>query len=662
MPWSVIIIIFWMLAWWWYYDIWDVIFFSTLWNALWGLFSFYIWKKIWKKVLKEWFYFIKAKHFLKADYFFIKHWWKSILFWKIIPWIKENISFISWVLKVWIFKFIIYNTLGWLLWSLIFVWIWYVFSSSLSLAEMWGTRFWYIILITLLLFSLIYFTKYFFIRYWKEVLNLWKDLLFFLLKRFLSNKKIKNLIENNPKKIIFLKNRFNKNIFFWLPFTILFLLIIYVLTEYIWFTDAILDKELITQIDIRLSNFFYYFKDDKLISFFLFISYFWSVSVVFLITLITNLILFLKQKKNEIIWIISSVVISSIISTLSKIIIHRNRPELAIYNESSYSFPSFHATMSIALYWFIVRLLIRNIKKWKTRINYIFIWIFIAFSIWFSRLYLNVHYLSDVIAGWLLWFLWILFGITITWYLNNKYNKKTTYFSKNIINISIVFLTILWIWLLTFNYKNYYKNINFTENKNSNFIEINSVNSIFENNTNLKYTETITWRKTEPINFIFITKNKNDLIELFKNNWWKMADNIWTTSIKNIWKALLQIKDYKTAPVTPLYWNKEIQNYSFQKQNNENTIKKRHHIRIWKTNYKISNNYIFVWCWIYDDWIKWWITHKISPNIDKEREFILNSLKINNSKIIQLEKWFIWTNFSWDNFFTDWKAYLINIK
>ena len=157
MPWSVIIIIFWMLAWWWYYDIWDVIFFSTLWNALWGLFSFYIWKKIWKKVLKEWFYFIKAKHFLKADYFFIKHWWKSILFWKIIPWIKENISFISWVLKVWIFKFIIYNTLGWLLWSLIFVWIWYVFSSSLSLAEMWGTRFWYIILITLLLFSLIWY-------------------------------------------------------------------------------------------------------------------------------------------------------------------------------------------------------------------------------------------------------------------------------------------------------------------------------------------------------------------------------------------------------------------------------------------------------------------------------------------------------------------------
>jgi undecaprenyl-diphosphatase len=52
-------------------------------------------------------------------------------------------------------------------------------------------------------------------------------------------------------------------------------------------------------------------------------------------------------------------------------------------------------------------------------------------------------------------------------------------------------------------------------------------------------------------------------------------------------KALFDDKKYNTAPITPLYWNKQIQNYAFQKLTKQDTIKLRHHIRIWKTKYKI---------------------------------------------------------------------------
>lgn len=133
-----------------------------------------------------------------------------------------------------------------------------------------------------------------------------------------------------------------------------------------------------------------------------------------------------------------------------------------------------------------------------------------------------------------------------------------------------------------------------------------------------------------------------------------------------MWKALLIKKIYETAPITPLYWDKKIQKYWFQKLTDENNLKYRHHIRIWKTKYKFWEYFIFVWCWVYDDWIKWWITHRIDPNIDKEREYIYESLKdnklIENVKKISLEEPFEWKNFSWDKFYTDWKAYILKLK
>ncbi len=518
----------------------------------------------------------------------------------------------------------------------------------------------------ILFITILFFLFYIFLKYNKKSIEIIESIFSLFIKKFKKNKKILKILKNHPKKILFIIKRFKNDNFFQLPFTILFLIIIYILSEYIWITDDILNQDIITQIDIRLSDFFYYFKDSRLINLFLAVSYFWNFIIVLLISIITSLIFYIQKKKIILIWFISSISISSLIVWLSKIIIERPRPELAIYKENSFSFPSFHATISISLYWFIFYLLYLNSKTKFQKKLIIFLAIIFAFLLWFSRLYLNVHYLSDVIAWWYLWALGLFLWITIIWALNHFLWKKIN-FKKDKQNKKIyIFSSILILIFFILYYPIYYKNIQFEHPKKINYIEIKNVLNYFNKHPNLKYTETITWRKTEAINFIFITNNPIKIKRLFQNIWWKNADKLWRSSIKNMTKALLENKKYQTAPITPLYYNKKIQYYSFQKLTNKENIKFRHHIRIWKTNLKINNKFIFVGCWIYDDWLKWWITHKIDANIDKEREFIFwnldNSPFIKNYKLIKLESSFSWTNFSWDTFFTNWEAYIINLK
>lgn len=664
-PGATIILIFWMLAWRGYYHLWDVIFFAAIGNVFWNIFSYYLWKKVWVKVFEKWFLFIKPSYFIKAELFFEKHWGKSILFWRTIPWLKENIPFISWVLKINIVKFILYNIIWASIWSVILVWIGYFFSSSLSIAEMWISRFWFILLVILLILLSIFFIKFIFTKYWNTFLNLFFDLLLYLKQKILSKTVVKNFILTNPWIVKFLNNRLSKNIFIWLPLTILTLLFFYILIEYILFTDAVLDWEMITQIDIRLSDFFYYFKDNRLINLFLLISYLWNYIIVFLITIIFSILLYIKWKNYEIMWLLVSIFSSTFIVVISKILIERNRPELAVYIENNYSFPSFHATISISLYWFIIFILAKKYKKFKTKINIYFSWIFIAFFIGFSRLYLNVHYLSDAISWWTLWTLWLIFWITIVWYLKHKFVAKEQVMPIRKPKIFSYIIVIFWIFFSIFYYKYYYQNIIFSDFKDEKYKIVKDINEIFNNN-HLKFTETITWRETETINFIFLSKNDNDLLRLFSDSDWQEADKIGRYSLKNIWKALLNNELYNNAPITPLYWNKEIQNFWFEKFTDKNTIKIRHHIRVWKTKYKIWEYYVFVWCWVYDDWLKWWITHKIDPDIDKEREYIFstftNNYDIKSYNLIELEKAFEWKNFSGDKFFTDWKAYFIEVQ
>ena len=102
----------------------------------------------------------------------------------------------------------------------------------------------------------------------------------------------------------------------------------------------------------------------------------------------------------------------------------RQRPDVPlIFRAEGLSFPSGHALFSITFYGLFIYIIYKSaMRKWMKWTLIILLSVLI-FIIGFSRVYLRVHYATDVIAGFCVGFLWLVFAI---WMLNRmeKYSRR----------------------------------------------------------------------------------------------------------------------------------------------------------------------------------------------------------------------------------------------
>ena len=122
---------------------------------------------------------------------------------------------------------------------------------------------------------------------------------------------------------------------------------------------------------------------------------------IFLSIATIALLLLIKNKKIGL--SIFSIVIITILNQLLKRILRRPRPtEFRIVEETGYSFPSGHSMVSMAFYGYLIYLIYRYIKNKYIKWSLIVLLSILICLIGISRIYLGVHYTSDVLGGFLL--------------------------------------------------------------------------------------------------------------------------------------------------------------------------------------------------------------------------------------------------------------------
>lgn len=138
-------------------------------------------------------------------------------------------------------------------------------------------------------------------------------------------------------------------------------------------------------------------------SFFIFLGEYSKIIIVGIAIAFIIFLYFQKRKRQSLIFAFT-LIIGYLLKNLIKLIVQRERPLFQLFQETGYGFPSGHAIFSVILFSMIIYFYKDEIKNNAKKIIFISAGIFIIFLIGFSRIYLNVHWLSDVIGGYALGF------------------------------------------------------------------------------------------------------------------------------------------------------------------------------------------------------------------------------------------------------------------
>lgn len=136
------------------------------------------------------------------------------------------------------------------------------------------------------------------------------------------------------------------------------------------------------------------------------------------------LIAFFIYRKER--WFATRIAVLSLSSLLLMFILkfyfQRERPLLPVIGEAKgFSFPSGHALISVVFYGLFIHMIWHEVKiKWL-RILLVIILAFLIILIAFSRIYLRVHYASDVIAGLAVGFIWLVLSLNFVQRIEKKY-------------------------------------------------------------------------------------------------------------------------------------------------------------------------------------------------------------------------------------------------
>jgi len=164
-----------------------------------------------------------------------------------------------------------------------------------------------------------------------------------------------------------------------------------------------------THLDTRFAEWLHDRATPAWTSFFEKVTWFGNVPVLAAVTVGAGILLAGKGRRAELELLLLAVIGTQILTLGLKQGFERERPFFPdpLATESSYSFPSGHSSLSLAVYGTLGYIAARHASTRRRQIGILAGAAGLVLLIGFSRLYLGVHYLSDVIAGFSLAIAWV---------------------------------------------------------------------------------------------------------------------------------------------------------------------------------------------------------------------------------------------------------------
>jgi membrane-associated phospholipid phosphatase len=182
----------------------------------------------------------------------------------------------------------------------------------------------------------------------------------------------------------------------------------------LWAFGAIVDEQILegeTRTDERLAVWLHGRATEPLTDVFRAITRLGNFITLFAVTLVAVVIFWRRRERIDATFVALAALGAQVLSTGMKLGFRRDRPFFPdpLATESTFSFPSGHALVSLAVYGSIALVLARRLSSHIERALLLGATALLVIAIGFSRLYLGVHFLSDVLAGYAAGAAWLAF-------------------------------------------------------------------------------------------------------------------------------------------------------------------------------------------------------------------------------------------------------------
>jgi undecaprenyl-diphosphatase len=252
-----------------------------------------------------------------------------------------------------------------------------------------------------------------------------KNKFFDTINSFPESKPVKHFAAKHPNTYKALIDRFSLDEFIGLPLTLLLITFFANLLTLSNIVQALVNSTGIVLLDRSFAQLMFSVRAPGVIDAFYWLSKLGSFYGVVSVAVISIMLMWRRKKQQFIVPVLVSLLGSDLTMGIAKKYFHRIRPEeFWFYHEVDFSFPSGHATISVAFYGALFYALIRTRRRNSAKMYWTIAAIIFIGLLGFSRLYLCVHYLSDVLAGYCLGLLWLLLGISMSELMIHRKKRK----------------------------------------------------------------------------------------------------------------------------------------------------------------------------------------------------------------------------------------------
>lgn len=414
------------------------------------------------------------------------------------------------------------------------------------------------------------------------------------------------------------------------------------------------------QADLRVISFLQTLRDPAFNQVMLFLTYLGNWQVITAGSIAFALLLYVSRQWWWLGAFATSILGEQLLSQSTKFAFHRNRPNLdnALLPAAGNSFPSGHALVAFAFYGLIACYAVNQTKSWWAKALIIAGVIPVILGIGFSRIYLGVHWPSDVIASFALGPAWVATVLIVFSLAKNPTPPES------IRPLSPWFAAVgAGVWLaaaITLFLTHPLIAHVAASPKIIALIGDDFDARLFDNLP--RFTEDITGAPIEPINVI-VVGSEADLNRAFKEATWAEATPLSIKSGLKLVLAELRNRADPDAPGLPAFLAGVPNDKTFERPTAQNSARERQHLHLWTTSLTDNGRPVWVGTAHRDTsgtLYRGVTYHMIAPDVDRERDALTSDLQrsscLATQRLINVTQEMRGENILKNSFFTDGKA------